>query len=160
MAHSASHSPFRRVRDEVSFPVPLKLRLTPWQLAMPKSIASKGGSRRKRYPATTLHVTKARIKRPENAWILFRKAQQKQYQVREPGRRRRQADISKLISSRWKALDSTEKDIWFVLAEEKKLEHAGLYPDYVYHPQRRKSRKQHPTTADAARVSQGNEAHV
>jgi hypothetical protein len=90
------------------------------------------------------------IKRPENAFILFRRkccedrnsasgavaAEAEESPATTVPKRQRQADLSKAISAQWRALSSAEKQYWEELAKEKKKEHAELYPNYVYRPQR------------------------
>ncbi|KAJ7073393.1 hypothetical protein B0H15DRAFT_869174 [Mycena belliarum] len=57
----------------------------------------------------------------------------------------RQADLSKMISARWKALSPAERARWQDLAAERKHEHGLLHPEYVFRParplHRRTSRK-------------------
>lgn len=89
------------------------------------------------------------IKRPENAFILFRRQCCEDRQAAEaatdaPTKKQRQADLSKSISQRWKSLPKDEKQVWEDLAKEKKREHAELYPGYVYRPQRGKDKDGRP----------------
>ncbi|KAG6333836.1 hypothetical protein ID866_5255, partial [Astraeus odoratus] len=90
------------------------------------------------------------IKRPENAFILFRRkcCEDRQAAQEEaaasadgPTKKQRQADLSKTISQQWKALSPEERLFWEELAKEKKKEHEQMYPNYVYRPQRSKDRK-------------------
>lgn len=89
------------------------------------------------------------IKRPENAFILFRRkccedrqaAQEEAAALDGPAKKQRQADLSKTISQQWKALSPEERLYWEELAKEKKKEHEQMYPNYVYRPQRTKDRK-------------------
>lgn len=89
------------------------------------------------------------IKRPENAFILFRRkcCEDRQAALEEaaaldgPTKKQRQADLSKTISQQWKALSPEERLYWEQLAKEKKKEHEQMYPNYVYRPQRSKDRK-------------------
>ncbi|KAG1729551.1 hypothetical protein EDB19DRAFT_1743104 [Suillus lakei] len=92
------------------------------------------------------------IKRPENAFILFRrKCCEDRQQAQEeavsaayadaPTKKQRQADLSKTISQQWKALSAEERLYWEEQAKEKKKEHEQLYPNYVYRPQRSKDKK-------------------
>ncbi|KAH7908034.1 hypothetical protein BJ138DRAFT_1091882 [Hygrophoropsis aurantiaca] len=92
------------------------------------------------------------IKRPENAFILFRRkcCEDRQLAQEEaaaasaldaPTKKQRQADLSKTISQQWKALSTEERLYWEELAKEKKKEHEQMYPNYVYRPQRTKDRK-------------------
>ncbi|KZT24291.1 hypothetical protein NEOLEDRAFT_1179290 [Neolentinus lepideus HHB14362 ss-1] len=88
------------------------------------------------------------VKRPENAFILFRRkcCEERKEQLQQleqsdaPSKRQRQADLSKLISQQWKSLPAEERVVWEDLAKEKKKEHEKMYPGYVYRPQRSKRR--------------------
>lgn len=92
------------------------------------------------------------IKRPENAFILFRRKcceernglegpEDAQGGSAAPAKKQRQADLSKLISQQWKSLSQEERQRWEDLAKEKKKEHEQMYPNYVYRPQRSKASK-------------------
>ncbi|KAF7797305.1 hypothetical protein EIP86_008500 [Pleurotus ostreatoroseus] len=90
------------------------------------------------------------IKRPENAFILFRRkcCEDRQQALEEgeegasaPVKKQRQADLSKMISQQWKGLSQEERQYWEDLAKEKKKEHEQMYPNYVYRPQRVKKSK-------------------
>ncbi|KAK0444643.1 uncharacterized protein EV420DRAFT_1648746 [Desarmillaria tabescens] len=80
------------------------------------------------------------IKRPENAFILFRRKCCEDRQEGSPPttKKQRQADLSKTISQQWKGLSAEERQYWEQLAKEKKKEHEQMYPNYVYRPQRTK----------------------
>ncbi|KAF8959288.1 hypothetical protein BDZ97DRAFT_1396149 [Flammula alnicola] len=88
------------------------------------------------------------IKRPENAFILFRRKccedrqqlQEEEAAVTGPAKKQRQADLSKTISQQWKSLSLAERQTWEDLAKDKKREHEKLYPNYVYRPQRAKDK--------------------
>jgi hypothetical protein len=86
------------------------------------------------------------VKRPENAFILFRRKccedrQQAQAEAVDGlGKKQRQADLSKTISQQWKGLSAEERQYWEDLAKEKKKEHEQMYPNYVYRPQRSKDK--------------------
>ncbi|KAJ7213630.1 hypothetical protein GGX14DRAFT_619248 [Mycena pura] len=105
------------------------------------------------------------VKRPENAFILFRRqccADRAALGASSPdsaalsssapaslvdapnsadsaalGKKARQADLSKTISAQWRALPAEERAKWEELARERKKEHAERHPGYVYRPQRR-----------------------
>ncbi|KAJ7610475.1 hypothetical protein FB45DRAFT_1121579 [Roridomyces roridus] len=89
------------------------------------------------------------VKRPENAFILFRRMWSKDQRDASPSspashspggppqKKPRQADLSKTISQKWKTLPPEERAYWEELAREKKREHEMRHPDYVYRPQRR-----------------------
>jgi hypothetical protein len=86
------------------------------------------------------------VKRPENAFILFRRkcCEDRQNAQSEsadaPSKKQRQADLSKTISQQWKSLSPEERHHWEELAKEKKKEHEQMYPNYVYRPQRSKDK--------------------
>jgi len=89
------------------------------------------------------------VKRPENAFILFRRkccedrqaAHEEAAAADAPTKKQRQADLSKTISQQWKSLPAEERQYWEDLAKEKKKEHEAMYPNYVYRPQRIKDGK-------------------
>jgi hypothetical protein len=92
------------------------------------------------------------IKRPENAFILFRrKCCEDRLRAGEDSavtatsegtsKKLRQADLSKTISAQWKSLSSEDRQYWENLAKEKKKEHERLHPNYQYQPQRAKDRE-------------------
>ncbi|BGP13473.1 hypothetical protein JCM10213v2_001393 [Rhodosporidiobolus nylandii] len=72
--------------------------------------------------------------RPMNAWLLFRTAQLRQIQEDNPGMRKSQGELSKIISEMWKKCDGEVRAGYEALAKERKAEHARLYPDYRYAP--------------------------
>ncbi|KAG6827398.1 hypothetical protein H0H92_011949 [Tricholoma furcatifolium] len=89
------------------------------------------------------------IKRPENAFILFRRkcCEERQAAPEDgdgPTKNPRQADLSKTISQQWKSLSAEERQYWEELAKEKKKEHAAKHPNYVYRPQRAKDKDGRP----------------
>ncbi|GAA6033127.1 hypothetical protein JCM8097_002956 [Rhodosporidiobolus ruineniae] len=70
--------------------------------------------------------------RPMNAWLLFRTAQLRQIQEDNPGMRKSQGELSKIISEMWKTCDPEVRAGYEALAKERKLEHQRIYPDYRY----------------------------
>jgi hypothetical protein len=94
------------------------------------------------------------VKRPENAFILFRRKCCEDRQQAEDvaaaavaadgptttAKKQRQADLSKTISQQWKSLAAEERQFWEQMAKDKKKEHEQLYPNYVYRPQRAKDK--------------------
>ncbi|KAF7296803.1 HMG box domain-containing protein [Mycena indigotica] len=99
------------------------------------------------------------VKRPENAFILFRRQACAERasspdsvppassadgaivpaRIALPGlpAKARQADLSKAISAQWRALGAEERQKWEALAAEKKKEHEEKHPGYVYRPRRK-----------------------
>ncbi|KAH9856392.1 high mobility group box domain-containing protein, partial [Lenzites betulinus] len=77
------------------------------------------------------------IKRPENAFMLFRKSRVHLYNAGAP-RKQTQSRISKLVSSDWHSLTPEEKQPWFDLAQKVAAEHRQRHPNYKYRPRRRK----------------------
>ncbi|KDQ54316.1 hypothetical protein JAAARDRAFT_209433 [Jaapia argillacea MUCL 33604] len=92
------------------------------------------------------------VKRPENAFILFRRkcVEERQQLLQEEisssaegssvPKKQRQAELSKLISQQWKGLSTDDRNYWEDLAKQKKKEHEEMYPGYVYRPQRTKDK--------------------
>ena len=117
--------------------------------ALPKRRKSLGGDPVERRPRKG---DEDYIKRPENAFILFRRKcceerngtegpEDGQSGSAAPVKKQRQADLSKMISQQWKSLSPEERQRWEDLAKEKKKEHEQMYPNYVYRPQRSKAAK-------------------
>ncbi|CDO71015.1 hypothetical protein BN946_scf184844.g19 [Trametes cinnabarina] len=144
-------SPTSSIGSDSSLSVPDSLYSSP--TAPPSSQAS--SHRRRRSTVSDVEENRPKkgdegyIKRPENAWILFRRKQVRDHNANAeeeeketgPQKKRRQADLSKTISQQWKTLSQEERQYWEDLAKEKKKEHAMLYPNYVYRPQRNKDKK-------------------
>jgi hypothetical protein len=83
----------------------------------------------------------AHVKRPENAFKLFRRKflEHSLSSGSTPGSYLEDVKAAKdktALSQQWKALSVEERAHWETLAQEKKREHAALYPSYVYHPRR------------------------
>ncbi|KAK7006517.1 hypothetical protein R3P38DRAFT_3601056, partial [Favolaschia claudopus] len=120
------------------------------------------------------------IKRPENAFVLFRRkccedrvlsssapsstfdgpisvdSPSLATNATAPGKvkKQRQADLSKTISQQWKALPSEERAKWEALAKEKKTEHEALHPGYVYRPQRTSNKNRVHASASSSSHAQ------
>ncbi|KAF9264228.1 hypothetical protein L218DRAFT_901080 [Marasmius fiardii PR-910] len=86
-----------------------------------------------------------KVKRPPNAWILFRSdvaraiAQDEELHPERP--RKTQAQISKEISSLWSSLDPERKQEYDRRAEAKKHEHSMLYPGYRFQPMKKEEKE-------------------
>ncbi|OCH94011.1 hypothetical protein OBBRIDRAFT_789719 [Obba rivulosa] len=127
---------------------------TPSNLSTPSAQSSLASShKRRRSTASDIGERRPKkgdddyVKRPENAFILFRRKCCEDRQARDeadeasaPVKKQRQADLSKTISQQWKSLSPEERTYWEDLAKEKKKEHEAMYPNYVYRPQRTKER--------------------
>ncbi|CAE6381628.1 unnamed protein product [Rhizoctonia solani] len=84
---------------------------------------------------------KAQPPRPPNAWILYRSDKLKELATSQPpGPRKPQAEISKIISQLWQAEGPETKGMYEARAEEKKAEHAALYPDYKFAPMKKEDK--------------------
>ncbi|GBE88807.1 hypothetical protein SCP_1402120 [Sparassis crispa] len=137
-------------------------------LSSPSAPASQASHKRRRSAASDIGERRPKkgdddyIKRPENAFILFRRkccedrqAQEEADEHAAPVKKQRQADLSKTISQQWKGLSQEDRQYWEDLAKEKKKEHETMYPNYVYRPQRvkkakkGKARGEHDTDADS-----------
>ncbi|KAG6844502.1 hypothetical protein H0H87_006388 [Tephrocybe sp. NHM501043] len=154
---SPSHSPFepdlRSLALSSNTPPPFLRTLTPDSSFT--SVSPSPSSHKRRKSSCSSDIVERRpkkgdedyIKRPENAFILFRRkccedrqAAQEDATADGPAKKQRQADLSKTISQQWKSLSTEERQYWEQLAKEKKKEHEALYPNYVYRPQRAKDK--------------------
>lgn len=131
-------------------PPPLMRTLTPDSAYSASTSSSSPSHKRRKSSSASVDVERRPrkgdedyIKRPENAFILFRrKCCEERQQAQEESasdtvtKKQRQADLSKAISQQWKSLPAEERKYWEDLAKEKKKEHEQLYPNYVYRPQR------------------------
>ncbi|KAF8684246.1 hypothetical protein RHS04_01666 [Rhizoctonia solani] len=84
---------------------------------------------------------KAQPPRPPNAWILYRSDKLKELATQQTsGPRKPQAEISKIISQMWQQEGPDTKGKYETRAEEKKAEHAALYPDYKFAPMKKEDK--------------------
>lgn len=116
-------------------------------------------------PTAKSHTKKAddgHIKRPENAFILFRRDMCHKINAAkaEGAKPNREADLSKTISEQWRALSEDEKMKWKSLAEQKKQEHRVAFPHYKYRPQRKsgKNKKRGDSDVDEEEHDQDPDA--
>ena len=99
------------------------------------------------------------IKRPENAFILFRRECCMKKNAEEAAgegpaqRRQRQADLSKMISQQWRSLSAEDRKYWDDLAKQRKKEHEEMYPWYVYQPTRNKEKGKKGSSEKSLSVS-------
>lgn len=156
---SPSHSPFEpdlrtlALSSSCITPPPLMRTLSPESSLT--SVSPSPSSHKRRKSSCSSDIVERRpkkgdedyIKRPENAFILFRRkccedrqAAQEEAAADGPTKKQRQADLSKTISQQWKSLSMEERHYWEQLAKEKKKEHEQMYPNYVYRPQRAKDK--------------------
>ncbi|KAI8627158.1 high mobility group box domain-containing protein [Xylariaceae sp. FL1651] len=80
-----------------------------------------------------------RVKRPPNAWILYRQYHHPHVTARYPGIHNSQ--VSKIISSQWQAMTDHDKKPWYQRARARAEEHKRLHPDWKYHPSQEKSKR-------------------
>jgi hypothetical protein len=170
---SPSHSPFEP--DLCSLPLQCTLSqiprtLSPDSFLRPSSpIQSSQVQQHKRRKSSSTDVERRPrkgdenyIKRPENAFILFRRKccedrQQEEGATDSPVKKQRQADLSKTISQQWKSLSPEERQYWEHMAKEKKKEHEQMYPNYVYRPQRSKDKPKPKKTLKSRRTENEHE---
>ncbi|KAG6813688.1 hypothetical protein H0H92_008536 [Tricholoma furcatifolium] len=93
-------------------------------------------------PAVDRQQSASSIPRPPNSWILYRSAMVNLIPPPEPGTSRSQADVSKLISTMWKYEEDSVRREYERRAEEKKLEHAAMYPHYRYAPKSKEEKEE------------------
>ncbi|KAF8750657.1 hypothetical protein RHS01_09126 [Rhizoctonia solani] len=112
--------------------LPLALTVRELLLAPPRTMAP---TRLARMPG------KAQPPRPPNAWILYRSDKLKELATQQTsGPRKPQAEISKIISQMWQQEGPDTKGKYETRAEEKKAEHAALYPDYKFAPMKKEDK--------------------
>ncbi|RHZ78688.1 hypothetical protein Glove_158g66 [Diversispora epigaea] len=91
-----------------------------------------------------------RTPRPPNAFILYRRA--KQPAIIAAHRHLTNAEVSRQISDMWKSEPEEVRLEWERYADRKKLEHMQTYPNYVYRPNKSKTkvdkRRQRKQTKD------------
>ncbi|KAF7308113.1 High mobility group box [Mycena kentingensis (nom. inval.)] len=87
-----------------------------------------GPTRTSRPPGPSPSTTQPQPPRPPNAFILYRSDMCKKYQGSV------QRDISKFVSQQWHNETADVRAKYEALAEEKKREHARMYPNYKFKP--------------------------
>ncbi|MCJ1472092.1 hypothetical protein MMC13_000739 [Lambiella insularis] len=75
-----------------------------------------------------------KIRRPRNAFILYRQHYQASVVAEHPGLAN--PEISKIIGNHWRDSSKETRNHWKLLAEEEKVRHQRQYPDYRYQPRR------------------------
>ncbi|KAK0200085.1 hypothetical protein DFS33DRAFT_217357 [Desarmillaria ectypa] len=101
-------------------------------LSQPTSFIPQSGSKK----SHARRQTPGHIPRPRNAFILFRCDFVRQKRV-PPSVERNTRNLSRIAGSLWHNMTPLQQQPWKVLAEQEKLEHAVLYPDYKYQPRGR-----------------------
>ncbi|CAG8642778.1 5769_t:CDS:1 [Ambispora gerdemannii] len=82
------------------------------------------------------------IKRPPNPFLVFRKTankRAKEFGLKCKEQNKFQTRFSELLGRVWQALPREEKDGYYKLAEEIKIEHKKEFPNYEFHPKRDRS---------------------
>ncbi|KAI0971963.1 hypothetical protein F4678DRAFT_478962 [Xylaria arbuscula] len=90
-----------------------------------------------------------KIKRPPNAWILYRQAHDAPERLANPGAHN--SVISKNIAERWNALSPAEQKPWYDKAAVKAAEHRLMYPDYYANKSRKRKRRARAPRSQRAR---------
>ncbi|WP_163370629.1 HMG-box domain-containing protein [Endozoicomonas acroporae] len=73
------------------------------------------------------------VPRPRNAFFIFRSVR-----AREVEAFCHQSEFSKLVAEDWKKMSEEEKECFVKEAALERAEHKKKYPDYKYHPRKRK----------------------
>ncbi|KAF9073486.1 hypothetical protein BDP27DRAFT_1416975 [Rhodocollybia butyracea] len=94
---------------------------------MPNAAAKNSALHHPSHNSTVEHIP-----RPPNAWILF-------LQDRARSKTRQKGNFPQCCSVEWNNKTDDEQQVYYVRAEEKKIEHARLYPDYIFQPRRNKA---------------------
>lgn len=98
-----------------------------------------------------------RIRRPPNAFILFR-THSFQERKNETGMMK-QSMLSKIIGEEWRQLSENEKAVWMQKAEKAKEEHRLRYPDYVFRPARNNGTRETSKKRVCGETESGSEPH-
>lgn len=80
-------------------------------------------------PAPEVEV---RLPRPQNSWILFRAQKLRDFKHSDPSFRAPQGVISKVVADLWRNASPETKRVYSELAEQKRVEHATMYPAYKF----------------------------
>jgi len=90
--------------------------------------------------------------RPMNAFMCFRR----DLGQKNKGKKLNVQQLSQMAGETWRDLSSEQKAIWKAMADELKAEHAKMYPDYRFCPQRRD--RSEPKAHSSASPSQSAES--
>lgn len=86
-------------------------------------------------------VTKLKIPRPPNAFILFRSDILKKIREKDPKNKTgKQRFLSRVAGEAWRRITPEERQAFNKLAEEARADHLKKYPNYKFSPQRKGSR--------------------
>ncbi|KAJ2771486.1 slightly ste11-like protein [Coemansia nantahalensis] len=87
-------------------------------------------------PTPEAAPNKIEIKRPPNAFIIFRSEHHSEAVKRHRGGNK---VVSKILAEAWRALPAEEKKRYKAMAATRKREHELLYPNYRFAPRKRRS---------------------
>ncbi|KAF6762672.1 hypothetical protein DFP72DRAFT_1164566 [Ephemerocybe angulata] len=90
--------------------------------------------------SSTIDLVVAHIRRPPNAFMIYRSDLIKSGRI-PAGVEHRQQHFSKLAGQCWNLLTETEKDVYRAKAQEALEEHQRTYPNYKFKPSPRGSRR-------------------
>ncbi|KAK0556329.1 hypothetical protein OC846_001284 [Tilletia horrida] len=98
---------------------------------------SAGTSSKDKSVPHTRKMPEGHIKRPPNAFMLFRSHVQNGNLI--PQSEKDQSNASRIAGMMWRSIGEEQRQNWYAVAEAKKAEHARLFPDYKYKPSKREN---------------------
>lgn len=89
--------------------------------------------------AVDLRKPPKRVPRPMNAFMCWAQGERRKIMIKKP--KMHNSEISKLLGTRWKLLDTKEKQRYIKQADRLRELHKQEYPGYKYRPKKKQTAK-------------------